>query len=207
MQLHTPAHPVQFTVAPPDRFTRQQLLVRFIAALALGLFGLSFATFFALAYFFLPAYAAARIGALGSNRAYLREDGARVLTFLRGFAAVSAWFGLATERLPARDPDETVSLTVDDDAPDATAGQALLRILTGLPSALVLMMLCWIGLLVWLWATLSVLIAERMPPGAFAYLVGLQRWSVRLLAYQACLVDTYPRFSLFEPRHAAPVVL
>ena len=62
MQLHTPAlHPVQFTVAPPGRFTRQQLLVRFVAALALGLFGLTFATLFALAYCFLPAYAAARI--------------------------------------------------------------------------------------------------------------------------------------------------
>ncbi len=201
MQLHTPAlHPVQFTVAPPGRFTRQQLLVRFVAALALGLFGLSFATFFALAYCFLPAYAAARIGALGSNRDYLREDGDRVLTFLRGFTAVSAWFGLASERLPTRDPDETVSLTVADDAPHATAGQALLRVVTGLPSALVLMVLCWVGLLVWLWATLSILIAERMPGGAFTYLVGLQRWSVRLLAYQACLVDAYPPYSLFEPR-------
>ena len=94
--------------------------------------------------------------------------------------------------------------TIDDDAPHATAGQALLRVLTGLPSALVLMMLCWIGLLVWLWATLSILIAERMPAGAFTCLVGLQRWSVRLLAYQACLVDAYPPFSLFEPRLATP---
>lgn len=208
MQLHPPAlHPVQFAVAPPARFTRQQLLVRFVAALALGLFGLSFATFFAVAYLLLPAYAATRIGALGSNRDYLREDGERVLTFLRGFAAVSAWFGLACEQLPSRDPGETVSLTVDDDGPRATAGQALLRIVTALPSALVLMMLCWLGLFVWLWATLSILVSERMPPGAFSYLVGLQRWSVRLLAYQACLVDAYPPFSLFEQRPATPPVV
>jgi len=43
-----------------------------------------------------------------------------------------------------------------------------------------------------------ILVAQRVGPHAFAYLVGLQRWSIRLLAYQASLVDEYPPFSLSE---------
>ncbi len=70
-----------------------------------------------------------------------------------------------------------------------------------------LAILCWIGVFVWLWAALSILLFERVGPDAFGYLVGLQRWSIRLLAYQASLVDEYPPFSFTEPPaadHVAP---
>jgi hypothetical protein len=79
------------------------------------------------------------------------------------------------------------------------------RVLTGIPSALVLGILAWIGTFVWLWAALSILISERVSTGAFNYLVGLQRWSLRLLAYQASLVDEYPPFSLSDAAPALPV--
>lgn len=192
------AHPVDYRVARPERFTRGQLLVRFVVFLVLGMFGLSFASIFALAYLGLPLYAAVRIGSLGSGDAYLREDRRRVFGLLRWFASLSAWVGLVAERLPAHSPDETVSLTVADTTPRTTAGSVSLRIFTGLPSALALMVLCWLGVFVWLWAALSILFSERVGPGAFAYLVGLQRWSVRLLAYQAGLIDVYPPFSLSD---------
>jgi hypothetical protein len=192
------AYPVHYSVARPDRFTRVQLLVRFAVFIVLGMLGLSFATIFALAYLALPVYAAVRIGSLGTGRDYAREDRRRVFGLLQWFASLSAWVGLVAERLPARSPDETVSLTVEDMTPRTTAGSASLRILTGLPSALVLMVHCWLGVFVWLWAAISILFRERVGPGAFAYLVGLQRWSVRLLAYQACLVDVYPPFSLSD---------
>ncbi len=57
---------------------------------------------------------------------------------------------------------------------------------------------------VWAWAALSILLWERVGPGAFDYLVGLQRWSIRLLAYQASLVDEYPPFSLSEAARPLP---
>jgi hypothetical protein len=79
-----------------------------------------------------------------------------------------------------------------------TPSSALWRVVTGLPSALVLAILCWIGVVVWLWAALTVLFTERVGRGAFNYLVGLQRWSIRLLAYQASLVDEYPPFSFSD---------
>lgn len=61
-----------------------------------------------------------------------------------------------------------------------------------------------IGVLVWLWAALSVLVGERVGAGAFRYLVGLPRWSLRLLAYQASLVEAYPPFPLAPEPHLPP---
>ena len=198
-------YPVHFTVAPPGRFTPAQLLVRLIAFIGLGMLGLSFGTLFSLAYVALPAYAAARLASLGSTEAYRRDDGPRVQALLRWIAAVSAWVGLVVDRLPARSPAELVALTLDAEPPARhTASSALLRIVTGLPSALVLMVLCTIGIFVWLWAALSILLSEQVGPLAHQYLIGLQRWSVSLHAYQACLLDEYPPFSFVDgPAEAA----
>lgn len=192
------AYPVHFAVKAPGRVTPVQLGVRLVAFIVLGTLGLSFGTIFTIAYVALPTYAAARLASLGSADAYLREDGPRIQVLLRWLASVSAWAGLVADRLPVESPDELLTLSIDDAAARPTATAALLRIVTGLPSALVLMVLGAIGVLVWIWAALSILSARRIGPQAFEYLVGLQRWSVRLLAYQACLVDAYPPFSFTD---------
>lgn len=196
-------YPVHFIVERPMRFTRVQLLIRLIAFLLLGMLSVSFGTIFAFVFVALPLYAAIRLASLGSAPAYFREDGPRVQKMLHWLASVCAWVGLVADKLPAREAHETVSLSIEDTSPQPTVGTAVLRLVTGLPSALVLIVLGWIGMFVWVWAALSILFAERVGPGAFNYLVGLQRWSVRLLAYQACLVDAYPPFSFTE----APPVL
>lgn len=199
--------PVHLLVARPERFTRMQLLARFAVFLALGLLGLSFATLFAIAYLVLPVFAAVRLGASEATPATRAADRDRVAGLLRWLASLSAWVGLCTDRLPTRDPQETVRLTIDEPAATPSPGAALGRIFTGLPSALVLMVLCWFGLFVWVWAALTILIDERVGRGAFNYLVGLQRWSVRLLAYQAGLVDAYPPFSFAETQPSAPAAV
>lgn len=190
-------YPVHYSVERPETFSRVQLAIRVVAFIALGIVGLSFGTVFLFAYLALPVYAAARLSALRDPQMYLAHDGPRVVRALGWLAAISAWAGLTVEQLPRREPDEVVHLVIERDS-HPTTGSAMWRVLTGLPSALVLGLLCWIGGLVWLWAALSVLIAQRVGPGAFNYLVGLQRWSVRLLAYQASLVDDYPPFSFSD---------
>lgn len=197
-------YPVHFNVERAPRFTRFQLLLRIAAFVVLGMVGLSFGSFFCIAYVGLPVFAAIRLSALDSSDAYCRQDGPRVIRGLYWFASVCAWAGLVAERLPAHQPGETVLLAIDDTSHAVTPGSALLRLLSGLPSALVLMLLGWIGIVVWLWTALSILFAEKVGPAAFDYLVGLQRWSVRLLAYQACLVDEYPPFSLSDTPGALP---
>ena len=201
----TSTYPVRYSVEHPPHFSRIGLLVRAVAFLALGMLGLSFGAVFFFAYLILPVAAASRLSGGRDPQAYLREDGPRVMGALRWLAAHSAWAGLSAERLPGRSPDETVTIELEE-APHraATSGSAIWRVITGIPSALVLAVLCWFGVFVWLWAALSILISERVGSGAFQYLVGLQRWSLRLLAYQASLVDEYPPFSFSDPAPSLP---
>lgn len=195
-------YPVHYFVQRPSHFTRTQLALRLVAFLAIGMVGLSFGAVFAAAYLVLPIFASIRISAEGRD-SYLAGDGRRVLSSLRWFAAISAWAGLIAERPPTSSPDEVVTLEIEPSAAPAT-GSALMRLVTGLPSAIVLSILGWFGTLVWLWAALSVLLSERVGQRSFNYLVGLQRWSIRLLAYQASLVDEYPPFSFDDDLPALP---
>ena len=203
--MSTTGYPVHYTIEPPGHCSRLQLAARVLAFCALGLLGISFGTLFAVAFLALPVYAASRLSGGRSPDRYLAEDGSRIVRGLRWWAAISAWAGLVAEQLPARTPDEVVRLEVEPSGARPTPGGVLVRVLTGLPSALVLALLAWIGGLVWLWAALTILIGERIGDGAFRYLAGLQRWSVRLLAYQAGLVDAYPPFGFAEaPPPALP---
>jgi hypothetical protein len=197
------AYPVHYTIEPPPRFTRLQLLIRLLAFCVIGIVGLSFGAVFMVGFIALPVFAAVRLSSRDdTNHPYVVEDGPRVIAVLRWFAAISAWAGLIAEHVPSRSPDETVRVDVEGTA-HPTPRSALLRLLSGLPSALALAFLCWIGVVVWLWAALSILFTERVGPGAYNYLAGLQRWSIRLLAYQASLVDEYPPFSFSDVVPAA----
>jgi hypothetical protein len=202
------AYPVHYSISPPPRFSRLQLAIRFVAFLAIGVLGISFGSVFVFAYLALPVFAASRLAAGVPPSVYVAEDGRRVVRALRWLAAVSAWAGLIAERLPSRAPEETVTIEItppEASAPATTAGAAMARLLTGLPSAFVLAILCWVGMFVWLWAALSILFTQRVGSGAFQYLVGVQRWSIRLLAYQASLVEEYPPFSFDDaPPPALP---
>jgi hypothetical protein len=193
----TTAYPVRYMVERPARMTRLQLLVRLVAFCALGVIGLTFGTVFLFGFLALPVIAATRTGGEGGPADYLRDDGPRIVKAIAWFAAFSAWAALIAERLPGRSASEVVAIEVDPGArPDPR--RAIWRVITGLPSALALAFLGMIGALVWLWAALTILVKEQVGDGAYRYLVGLQRWSVRLLAYQASLVDDYPPFSFSE---------
>jgi hypothetical protein len=201
--MSTP-YPVHYSVAPPPKFSRLQLLGRLVAFAALGMLGLSFGAVFAFLYLVLPAYAGSRLATRDAEPAgYATEDGPRVVKMLRWFAALTAWTGLVAEQLPSRAPEETIRLDVTGPA-NLSPASALLRVFTGIPSAIALGFLCWLGVFVWLWAAITILVGERVGPHAFRYLVGLQRWSIRLLVYQASLVDEYPPFSFSDTITALP---
>lgn len=195
--MSTPAdYPVHYHVAKPAHFTRIQLLVRVVAFCALGLLGLSFGSVFWFGYLALPAFAAIRL-ATKPAEAYLDQDGARIYRIMHWFAAISAWFALISDRLPEKSPDETVDFSIAP-AGRPSPGAAIARVIVGLASGFVLALLGFLGVFVWLWAAVSILLTEHVGDTAYEYLVGLQRWSVRLLAYQASLVDEYPPFSFAD---------
>jgi hypothetical protein len=189
-------YPVHYHVTRPARFARVQLAARLVAFIALGVVGVSFGAVFVFLYLGLPAFTAARLGERD-------RDVPRIVHALSWIAAISAWTGLVIDHVPTDPTDGTIELAVTPTA-NPTAGSAIARVITGIPSALVLALLGFIGSFVWLWAALSVLFVERVGEHAFAYLVGLQRWSIRLLAYQASLVDEYPPFSFADAEPAVP---
>jgi hypothetical protein len=194
----TMRYPLQYGVARPERFSRVQLAMRLVAFVALGMLGLSFGAILLFAYLALPVLAVSRLSSGRTKEAYVREDGPRILLLLHWLAAIMAWAGLISDRLPVQAPSETVSLSLERPASPGVTSAAW-RVIGGLPSALVLVLLGWLGILVWLWAALGVLFTERVGAAPFGYLVGLQRYSLRLLAYQASLVDEYPPLSLDDP--------
>lgn len=198
-------YPVHFDVQPSPRFSRVQLGLRVVVLLALGAAGLSLGLLFALVFFLLPVVAAVRVAAHQDAESYVRDDGPRILFALRWLAAATAWLGLATEQFPRERPEETVTLELETVALP-TMGGAAARVLLGLPSAIVLAVLSWIGGFVWLWAALNILIEETIGARVGAYLLGIQRWTYRLLVYQAALVDEYPPFGFEEgiPRQQGP---
>ncbi len=191
-------YPVHYDVHRPERSTRLQLAVRIVALLVVAALGVSFGAVLLFAYVALPVLAAIRVSAAAGPDAYVNEDGPKIRKALHWFAAILAWTGLTAERLPAHSPDETVAFAIEGGGARPTAASAIVRLITGIPSALVLALLGVLGALVWLWAALSILFVERVGDGAFRYLVGLQRWTLRLFTYQASLVEPYPPYSFSE---------
>ena len=57
---------------------------------------------------------------------------------------------------------------------------------------------------VWVIATISVLVSERYPESLWNFQSGIVRWEARLLAYLASIVEPYPPFSLDTPTMVQP---
>ena len=74
----------------------------------------------------------------------------------------------------------------------------LVKWLLILPHLIVLTFLALGALFVVIFAFFAVLITGRFPRGAFDFLVGVYRWSVRVNAYARLMVDPYPPFSLAD---------
>lgn len=107
---------------------------------------------------------------------------------------VIAYMWMLSDRLPVSG-GETGRFEVEQSG-TPTVGSALLRIVTAIPSAFVLALLMFVSAIVWVIAAVWILISENYPESLFGFQRGVVRWTARLLAYLASLVDSYPPFSL-----------
>jgi len=82
--------------------------------------------------------------------------------------------------------------------PQPGGGGLLLRELAALPHLIVLGLLGLAAFFVWVGVQWVILFTGRYPRGVFDFVVGIERWQVRVNAYGLGLVDRYPPFT-FAP--------
>jgi hypothetical protein len=123
----------------------------------------------------------------------LEEDGPKISGWLRWMTALTAYTYMLTDRFPSEE-DPSVRFEVQPTG-SPSVGSALLRLIMSIPSLLVLAVLLWVSAIIWLIASVMVLVQETYPEGLYDFQCGVVRWQARLLGYHASLVDAYPPFA------------
>ncbi len=187
---------VTFDTTPPVKFARAQVFLRILIIVLLSILAGAFGWISGLLYLSIPIVAAVLISQKGPER-YLAESGDTMTKWLRIIVGFYAYLTMLTDRLPAgTDSDDEVFRFEVYTSGTPSTGNALLRLLLALPSAIVLSVLWIVGGLFLIIAAVSVLVNENYPPGLYDFIRALNRWDARLLAYLGSLVDAYPPFTL-----------
>lgn len=184
--------PVHVEVVSPAHHERIQVVLRILLAIALGWIGITTGWLVGLLFVALPLVAA--ISASTGPRRFREDTAPAVVRVLSWLLQLSAFMLLLTDRFPSgTDPNARIELPIHA---QPTPGSALTRLLTSLPSGLVLMVLWFVSSVLWLVSAITVLVATTVPPSILGYQRGVLRWQARLVAYHASLVDDYPPFAV-----------
>lgn len=116
-------------------------------------------------------------------------------------ARVGAYILLWRDEYPSTDEEQAVHLDIayPDVEGQLNRFMPLVKWLLAIPHYIVLMVLWMIALIVTVIAWFAILIVGRYPRGMFDFVVGVDRWSYRVIAYAFLLTtDRYPPFRLSE---------
>jgi hypothetical protein len=185
-------YPVSLELERPATMSRPHVFLR-ILILVLASWIVGTGGWLGLVYLGLPAAAAILIAQKNGQR-YLAENGDRVTGWIALIVGALAYIALLTDELPGSGSTPVQLDIVRSGSP--TVGSALVRILKAIPSALVLALLGLISAIVWLIASISILLNERYPEPLWNFQYGVIGWQANLLAYLASLVEPYPPYSL-----------
>src|SRR5947199_8749125 len=121
------------------------------------------------------------------------------LELLRFSNRIAAYFALMDDRYPST--DERQAVTLDFPYPDAKQGLnrwlPLVKWLLAIPHYILLAFLWIAGLVAVIIAWFAILLTGRYPRGLFDFVLGVFRWTNRVVAYAFVLVtDRYPPFQL-----------
>jgi len=186
-------YPVDVIVESPARFERVQVALRFALAVVLGFVGFTAGWVGFLLYLVLPVIAAIAISSSGPE-AYVSEAGPRLWRAVSWVIAFSAYMLLLTDRFPVG-ADATCRVGLRTTG-TPTVGGALARLVTSIPTAIVLGLLMLVSCVLTTVGVVTILVAETVPAGILRYQHAVVRGQARLFAYQAALVAEYPPFGL-----------
>lgn len=112
---------------------------------------------------------------------------------------VGAYLALLRDEYPSTDEEQAVHLDIDypDAMRDLNRWLPLVKWFLAIPHYVVLIFLSIAAVVAIVIAWFAILFTGRYPRGLFDYVVGVQRWWLRVGAYAFLLVtDRYPPFSL-----------
>ncbi|MCH8201354.1 MAG: DUF4389 domain-containing protein [Chloroflexi bacterium] len=117
---------------------------------------------------------------------------------LRWQANVSAYILLLRDEYPPFSWDAgEYPLTLEVEYPDTlNRWLPLVKWLLAIPNAIVLAILGFVAYILVFFAWFAILFTGKFPRGLFDFIVGTQRWTLRLNAYIYLMRDEYPPFSL-----------
>ena len=120
------------------------------------------------------------------------------LGILRWQANVNAYFLLQRDEYPPFSWDAgDYPLTLEVEYPDSLNRWApLYKWLLAIPNMIVLVVLGFVAFILVFFSWFAILFTGKFPSGLFDFVVGTQRWSLRLNAYIYLMRDEYPPFSL-----------
>jgi hypothetical protein len=121
------------------------------------------------------------------------------LELMRFSNRVGAYLALLNDRYPSTDEHQYVRLDFPypDARRDLNRWLPLVKWLLAIPHYIVLVFLWLAALVVVILAWFAILFTGRYPRGMFDFVVGVGRWTVRVIAYAFALVtDRYPPFRL-----------
>ena len=187
------AYPATFDVAAPTSpLDKGQVVLRIVIVIVIGWLA---NWIVGAAYWVLPILAAVMISQKGAEQ-YLAGAQTGPVRWIRYLMGFFTYISLASDKLPFDDPDSVNFQVRTTGSP--SVGSSLVRIILGIPHALVLGILGFVFVIVWIISAISILINGTYPEWAFGYIRGYLRWNARVLAYMASLVDEYPPFSFSD---------
>ncbi len=187
------SYPVTFDVEYPEELSRWLIFVKWILAIPhfIVLYGLGLV---AMALTFIAWFA------ILFTKRYPRELFDFVVNINRWSANVTAYFSLLRDEYPPFSWDAGLyPLTYDVEYPEELSRWLIfVKWILVIPHIIVMLFL-FIGVFIaQTIAFFAILFTKRFPESLFTFLVGVNRWSVRVNAYMNLMRDEYPPFSL-EP--------
>jgi hypothetical protein len=193
-------YPVQYSVDYPDRqLNRMSTFFRLFAVIPIVLVlalieGGGYASIGVAGLVFLPT-----LLLIVFRQKYPRWWFDWNLELMRFSARVGVYLTLMDDHYPSTDEHQAVHLdfAYPDAAKDLNRWLPLVKWLLALPHYVALFFLYIAAFFVVIAAWFAILFTGRFPRGMFDYLVGVGRWTNRVIAYSHALVtDRYPPFRL-----------
>jgi len=123
------------------------------------------------------------------------------IALTRFSARVASYLALLRDEYPSTDEQQAVHIEIPypDVKKDLNQWLPLVKWLLAIPHYIVLFFLGIAAIFVVIMTWFAILFTGRYPKGFFDFVVGVMRWSLRVMAYAALLTtDEYPPFTLRE---------